>query len=89
MSRQAGGPTTTHTTDRVAREWFAWPSPELFAMRAADRWEGGNRLLRVEGYAPTGSFFRVATHLPGTMREEATVTTVTKQERAHGLTRDS
>jgi hypothetical protein len=25
----------------------------------------------------------------GTMREEATVTTVTKQERAHGLTRDS
>ena len=50
---------------------------------------GGNRWLRVEGYAPTGSFFRVATHLPGTMREEATVTTVTKQERAHGLTRDS
>jgi hypothetical protein len=38
------------------------------APRPGPRWEGGNRLLRercpVAGYAPTGSFCRVTTHLP-------------------------
>src|SRR5512132_1333413 len=45
-------------------------SPTRSAARPGPRWEGGNRAaegdVQLAGYAPTGSSFRVTTHLPGT-----------------------